>query len=150
MNEVIRLIISWNFSKSMLQKTLLLVGVLFLNISAFSQDWIKVGSEPDGTEYYLKNNTVNKTGNKKVFSKTVAKDLEYSNNGKIYKVDGSSIILYEYDCNNRRMKMLSISYYDSKEKLVYTTTIPSKYIEWKNVSSGTVNEMLFENSCKLF
>lgn len=77
---------------------------------------------------------------------------EYEKMGKPEKADKWSDFSYciyecEYDCINKRFRILTVEDFDSKGKRIVKTTSSKKNIKWLNVETETVGDYTFFFVC---
>jgi len=134
------------------------VAILFLLLTvrpAPAAEWVFCESNCSGHLYYDKTSIV-KTGDvAQVRTMTIFSDdgkAELSNAfKKIGKASGNpdllsySISSDEFDCVNRKMKILSMTIYNEKGAAIYTSV--SKNAGWDDVIPGTNGEILGKIVC---
>ena len=123
----------------------------FLIGSSQSNEWISIGKFND-TDYYLRLNKTNYDGTKKVWIKSVSKNLEsVSKTGKKVSLpNGYRLMLQEYNCSDRQTRMLSLTDYNSNGDVFSSHKFESYEIEWVDVLPDSVGEILLNKVCKLF
>ena len=136
----------------MRKQSILLVILFCLFFSKLSaQDWAFVCTNKDGKEkYYIKSTPVSNTeGMIKVWTKSSLPKYTNKRNGKTY-LNVESKILYEFDCGERKMQILSIIVYNSSGDII-SSYEPKEYeLEWKNAVPESIGELLLDKACELF
>ncbi|MBK9520503.1 MAG: hypothetical protein IPO13_02585 [Rhodocyclaceae bacterium] len=113
-------------------KKILLVYLLIASNLAFA-DWIKLSDNDDAT-VYIDLTTLRKDGNLRTVWQ-LHDEMKASNDGTL-----SSRILWEYDCNGERVRMLSASGYSGPKatgKKLYTFY---KTTEWRDIAPETMGQ----------
>ncbi len=128
-----------------------LLLIFFASQSCFSQNWIYVGKSGKGDTWYLRNITTSDYGNKKVWSKRLAKSITYQKRGKFYTmINGYCLELREYDCSGKQSKLLSLAYYNSTGSVVHSFRLQDYETDWDDVLPDSIGETLLNKFCFLF
>ncbi len=115
----------------------------------FAQNWSYIGSDVSGGKYYIRVNGTTEYGYQKAWTKTIKSVLTYYKAGRNYTLtNGHCIDLNECDCKNRRYRVSSYVYYNSKGILVHTYNVPSYAQEWSDVVPDSVGEAILEAACE--
>ena len=135
-----------------------LVLLLLVSNVIGSSDWVEYRTDENGSVWlYKKGNIEKKGGNyivqvwdKLVYSdkgreKYIQKNTEkgLSNEGfdKLSNIKG----LKEMDCNKRRYRLLSTTWYDTDDKVLYSDSIEG---DWDYIVSDSYGDILFKKVCK--
>lgn len=95
-----------------LQKLMLFISLFIFSLSfCQSDEWQYAGSSTSGNKYYFRNIEIDKYGYYKVWVKTQLKDKKVK--GKTIN-QGYSVELWQFDCAERKLKILAYADYDSK------------------------------------
>lgn len=148
---------------------ILIIGIAFTNCATSkyvdtSNNWQDVAV----TEYFevyvdttsiTKNNAIIKAKEKKVFTteesrqeyiaKIKNKYIELGTTKKADKWDNFGYYIYtsEYDCANKRLRILHIEDYNADGTLIQRTTTSKKNLKWINVDEETIRDYTFFFVC---
>ena len=107
--------------------------------------WI-VASDTDGHTRYVDVNTIRRSANTvKMWTLLDYKQPELDSNGKSYL---SSVRISEYDCAERRTRVLQASRYQGKMRGGDMVSSTNHTFSWDYVEPGTVGETILEIACK--
>lgn len=127
-----------------MKKTLLLLS-FFIFSFGYSQDW-KLLFEIEGATYYYKPNTDDNAWIKIVSSKTEYYSNESSQKSKI--VDGYKILLWKFDCRNKKIGVIKTSTYSKDGKIVDSNSVNEFLVEMDYVNPDSVGEELLTVFCE--
>lgn len=136
-------------------KTLILLFVtLFLEYNGFAQDWVYIGSDNDENKYYVKSTYVTKDvyeGSIKLWIKKEMKKVTIKKNGKpINYLNAKELQLFEIDCNEKKIKIVSSIVYNSQGKVVDSWTLRDYEQEWNDIVPDSIGEAISDKTCELF
>lgn len=81
----------------------------------------------------------------------MAKKLTYYKNGKANTLlNGFEVDLAEYDCSEKRNRLLSYVFYNSKGSVVSDYEFEDYETKWNTVVPESIGEMLLNKVCELF
>jgi TonB family protein len=127
----------------------LLILALILPFSLFSQDW-KVISVGNNSNYYIRKHSEN-PGDTKVWIKEEGPKIEYTNSaGKKVFIKGKHIFLWDINCDNKQIALISTTVYNSSGAVLNNTVIPSYSIEFQDVIPESKGEQWLDEACHLF
>ena len=90
-------------------KKIILVFLVFPFANIYSQQWeIMNIRDSDNTEYSYKSKSSNTA-----WVKTVQDKIEYFKNGKSAYTKGHEIVLYKFDCEEKKMGIMQVTVYDT-------------------------------------
>jgi ketosteroid isomerase-like protein len=134
-------------------QSIICLGIIFLFASqAWAADWIYYDTAAVGDVYYDKNSikkvneSIISVWNKDILSKK-AKIKYFSILKGIHKAPKNPSMLSYYtklmeiDCVNKKIKDISVIFYDEKDKVVYSSP-KSESGEWNDILPNTVGEKL--------
>ena len=112
-------------------------------------EWIYISTTVNGDKLYVKSSYVSKNESViKIWTKTEYKKLSLNKNGqKITYKDCKSLVLFEFDCLDRKIKYDSVIYYDSKGNTIKSSDTER---DWTNVFPDSGGEFLLDKVCNLF
>ena len=110
-------------------------------MQVMAADWVYLGKDKDGVSLY--GDIAGRTSNRAWFKHELNKPRK-SPNGKFYK---SAKMLREADCDNGRIKSLSIALYSSMENKVDSYTFPSFAQEYEYAIPDTIGESMYRFIC---
>jgi TonB family protein len=123
--------------------------LLVLPISLIAQDW-KVISVGDNSNYYIRKHSEN-PGDTKVWIKEEGPKVEYTNSGgKKMLIRGKHIVLWDINCSDKQIALLSSTIYNSAGTVLNNTVIPSYSIEFQDVIPESKGELWLNEACNLF
>ena len=141
-----------------MKKKHLTLAFFLVSLSIFSQNWIEVGKDKFGNEYYIKSSIVSKGGdfgNKdsiiKIWTKQTSKSFTDNRNKKkkvyynIYLIQ-----LFEFDCSNSSAKLLSRTFYTSKGGVIMGNDIEPYSTNWEVVVPDSMGEAILNKVCELY
>lgn len=110
-------------------------------------EWIKIYDDDEGYVSFVQNKKLPNSDEKyiKIWKKDFLKTIQYK---KLTYKNVKCISLLLVDCENKRMAILSNSYYTSKDKFIYSYEEP--YTDWQQMTPETVGELIVNEICKLF
>jgi hypothetical protein len=125
--------------------------LLFFIGRSQNNEWVKVGNEKN-TTYYLRSVKSEESHLKKIWVKQVSVNLEArsSSNKVVNLPNGSSLTLFLFDCEERRVKIISQTFYQSNGKVFNSFKWADYEQEWDDIIPDSVGEMLLNKSCELF
>ncbi len=130
---------------------------LFVGHNSISQDWVYIGTDVKGDKIWIKSKYVSKRGDYnneniiKVWDKKKSKINTIIKNHKEVKVYNVEILtLCEYDCKEKRRKLITKTIYNSKGDVIDSFTIPDYLQDWTEIVPESVGETILENVCELF
>ena len=128
-----------------MKKILLLL--FFVSLSSYSQNWIYTSKDKFGNKYYIKNKAVSvNDGVVKIWTKRTT--WKVTHNNKDY-LNCYMVVLYEYDCNNDKIRQLSFTIYNSKGGVIASGG-DSDFAEWDYVVPDSVEESRIKKTCEMF
>ncbi len=126
-----------------MKKTLLLLSFFILSFG-YSQDW-EMLFEIEGATYYYKPNTDDNAWIKIVSAKTEYYPDKFSKKAKI--VDGHKILLWKFDCRNKKIGIIKTSTYSKDGKMLYSDSINEFLAEMDYVNPDSVGDALLTVFC---
>ncbi len=125
-----------------------LIFLLILPFGLFAQDW-KVISVGDNSNYYIKKHSENPEDTK-VWIKEEGPKIEYTNNaGKKTFIKGKHIILWDINCTDKQIALISSTVYNSLGTVLNNTVIPKSSIEFLDVIPESKGELWLNEACNL-
>ena len=138
-------------------KPFLLFLFMVLTSKIFSQEWIYVGQDIKGNKTYCQSQYVSKGGNfgneniYKVWTKKVCKSTFIYKNGKNVAVNNVYILcLSEYDCSEKREKIIYTSTYNVNGNLITSYKVPEYLQEWDEIVPESIGKAIINKICELF
>ena len=128
-------------------KTLFPLLLLFLSATV-SADWVKItGTADTSSEKFIDTTAIRQTGP----MNTMRRVWELSNLAKSASNKALSIKHYmEYDCKDRRVRVLEESYFSEHMAQGESLTLPSREqnpSNWSGIAKGSVSEVVFNRVC---
>lgn len=116
---------------------------LLTSLFAYSQDWEQIG-ENDSGKYFYKPYTKNTAWVKKISDK-----IEYFVDSPIKPkiVDGYQLVLWKFDCDDKKIGILQINTYTAHEKLLQSRNVPSYLMKMDYVTPDSIGEIYIETFC---
>lgn len=144
-----------NFLIKIMKAIILLISVLLIGHKSIAQDWVYVGADTEGTKWYVKSSYVSKDGYSnsgiKIWTKMESKKTTVKKNGKtLTYTNTKELQLIFADCNDRRIKFVTTTVYNSQGKVVDTVTLEDYEQEWKDVVPDSMGEAMLDKICELF
>lgn len=137
-----------------MKKSILIL--LFISSVSYSQDWIKVGKDNFGNEFYISDAYLNKGGTLgydeniiKLWTKKVWIKLEDRRDGKnkvYYNVVFKELV--EFDCSEKKYRLISKNVYDSKGNLIISEN--SEYSDWEYAVPESAGLAVLNTVCTKF
>lgn len=151
-----------------------LIGLLFFigckstqqynNTLSDETNWVNIGVTDDFDIYVDTASIVQKDGRffareKKVYTtvegrksyvdKIRSRYEKMGNSKKAEKWNDFSYYIYysEYDCVNKRLRVLTVEDFDSSDRRIVKTTTPKKNLKWSDVNEDTVGDYTFFFVC---
>lgn len=112
-------------------------------------EWIDVRTLANGDKLFLKSSYVSKNESFiKIWAKKEFKKMSLNKNGRriTYK-NGTALALFEINCNDRKVKIDSNIYYDSKGNIIESSDTEG---DWENAIPDSNGEFLLEKACDIF
>ena len=126
----------------------ILVLLFFASISSYSLNCIYTNKDKYGNKYYIKNEAVSvNEGVVKIWTKQTS--WKVTHNKKDY-LNCYIIFLYEYNCNNNKVRSLSFTIYNSKGGVIASQTDDDLFVEWNYVVPDSVEEFRLKKTCEMF
>jgi hypothetical protein len=140
----------------------LLLLTLILNESFAQRDtttvtpdkpaWIFVGGDNSDTDWWIKSEYASKDfsfGNPliKIWTKRYEKTSKIKNT--VYK-NVKVLMLQQFDCKNKKHKILSVVYYNSAGKVIETASYDEYVYGWDDVVPETMGEIILNKVCEMF
>ncbi len=129
-------------------KKLLLTLMLAVMSSSAMAEWVEIGetdketTEAYATTFYADPNTIRKIGNRvKMWSLS-----DYKITSEEFGVT-SSKSQDEYDCKEKKQRVLFISFYSGHMGKGETVVIHNERGDWKPTSPGSANEAILKFAC---
>ena len=120
------------------------LAFLFVSSVAYSADWKLVTTSNSGEEFFVDSETIT-TDAQKGSAQSWSKAIKRKNGGELIK----SKALVEYDCRNRKHRLLSlITYTYSPDGTVRTSSGKEDY-NFRHVAPDTIAESIMLHSCKV-
>jgi hypothetical protein len=135
---------------------ILLISVLFIGHKSIAQDWTYVGSDTEGSKWYVKSSYVSKdgysnSGSIKIWTKKELKKTTVRKNGKtLTYTNAKELQLIFADCTDKRIKFVTTTVYNSQGKVVDSWTLEDYEQEWNDVVPDSMGEALLDKICELF
>lgn len=127
----------------------LLTFLVILPFSVSAQDW-KVISVGNNSNYYIRKHSEN-PGDTKVWIKEEGPRIEYTNSvGKKVFIKGKHIFLWDINCDDKQIALISATVYNSSGAVLNNTVIPSYSIEFQDVIPESKGELWLDEACHLF
>ncbi len=131
-----------------MKKLLLILLLAVVSSSAMAAEWVEIGetdketTEAYATTFYADPNTIRKIGNRvKMWSlsdyKIAMEELGIT----------SSKSQDEYDCKEKKQRVLFISFYSGHMGKGETVVIHNERGDWKPTSPGSANEAILKFAC---
>jgi len=115
-----------------------LMSILFLTPLAANADWILITRADDGTEFHIFDGSVEINGPSRKASILILKPQGSSDRVR-------SVLNYnEFDCANRRYRILRLAQYDSAGKQLTSFDEPT---EWATANTRTVADSIVDAAC---
>lgn len=127
-----------------MKKTLLLLS-FFIFSFGYSQDW-KLLFEIEGATYYYKPNTDDNAWIKIVSAETEYYPDKFSKKAKI--VDGYRVLLWKFDCRNKKLGVIQVTTYSKDGKVLNTYKENEILVEMNYVNPDSVGEGLLNTFCE--
>ena len=122
--------------------------LIFFSGDIYAQ-WIEAGRSTDNSIYYLRKHS-EKYGSTKVWVKEVSKSLAYyTKTGKKAFINGYSMTLYDTNCDEKQLALVSLTVYNLSGNVVSTTKLEEYEIDWQDVIPDSVGEMILTKACEL-
>lgn len=138
-------------------KPFLLFLFIVLTSKVSAQDWVYIGQDVKGNKSYCQSKYVSKGGNfgnesiYKVWTKKVYKSTFIYKNGKKVAVNNVyTLCLSEYDCSEKREKIISTSTYNTSGNLIDSYKVPEYLQEWNEIVPESIGEAIINKICELF
>lgn len=119
-----------------MKKTLLLLS-FFIFSFGYSQDWVML-FEIEGATYYYKPNTDDNAWIKIVSAETEYYPDKFSKKAKI--VDGYRVLLWKFDCRNKKLGVIQVTTYSKDGKVLNTYKENEILVEMNYVNPDSVGE----------
>jgi hypothetical protein len=126
----------------------------FLNISKiYSQEnWIEIGKSKISDETFYINSTYVSNDNNvvKVWIKTTIIKTVKTKSKSTKKIKTDKKFLYEFDCQNNKLRILYAVFYNSSGNVIDTYNPDEYSIEWEISIPDSLGEFLLNKSCELY
>lgn len=126
----------------------------FLNISKiYSQEnWIEIGKSKISDEIFYINSTYVSNDNNvvKVWIKTTTIKTVKTKSKSTKKIKTDKKFLYEFDCQNNKLRILYAVFYNSSGNVIDTYNPEEYSIEWEISIPDSLGEFLLNKSCELY
>ena len=112
-------------------------------------EWIDARTLANGDKLFLKSSYVSKNESLiKIWAKKEFKKMSLNKNGRriTYK-NGTSLALFEINCNDRKVKIDSNIYYDSQGNIIERSDAVG---DWENAIPDSNGEFILDKACSLF
>lgn len=135
-------------------KKIIALIIILCSQNAFSQDWIYVTTSiSSGNKDYIRSEYVSRTAYSiKVWTKSERKVATIYNEKAekitVYNVEIMS--LCEYDCEQRKHRLISSTTYNSNNAVIETFDMPYYRQYWSEVVPDSMGEAKLEKVCELF
>ncbi len=114
---------------------------LFIFSFSYSQDWKFLFKEPSKAYYYKPNNE------NTAWIKIVSNKIEYYQSGVLKSVDGYKLLLWQFECNPKKMGIKQIIVYSKKGKLMRKMPQKGYSVEMEDVIPTTNAEIFLNIFC---
>lgn len=116
-----------------------------------AQNWLYAFRTNDNSKIYIQKYSYKNSSDSKYWIKTVGKSIEYysAKLRKNIKIAGSSIVLWDINCNEKKYAILTGNTYNSKGSLVDNFKVSENLLEWKYTFPDTNGEILINFACNL-
>lgn len=126
----------------------------FLNINKiYSQEnWIEIGKSKISDEIFYINSTYVSNDNNvvKVWIKTTTIKTVKTKSKSTKKIKTDKKFLYEFDCQNNKIRILYAVFYNSSGNVIDTYNPEEYSIEWEISIPDSLGEFLLNKSCELY
>jgi hypothetical protein len=136
---------------------IILLSFLFVGNKGIAQDWVLVGADSDNNNWYIKSSYVSKdgydgtSGNIKIWTKKELKKTSVKKNGKtLTYTNAKELQLVFADCNDRKIKFVTTTVYNSAGKVISSWTLADYQQEWIDVVPDSMGESMIDKICELF
>lgn len=124
--------------------------ILFVAFSGYSQSWNYISKDKFGNKYYIKDKVVsNQNGIVRIWTKATVWKVYDSTKKKTY-YDCYQILLYEFDCENEKARVLTKTVYSSKGSIIAEESVDELFASWDYVIPDSVEAKMQETVCKLY
>ena len=124
----------------------LLISFLILPFSLFSQDW-KVISVGKNSNYYIRKHSEN-PDDTKVWIKEEGPKIEYTTAaGKKLFIKGRQIVLWDINCDDKQIALVSRTVYNSVGTVLNNTIVPSYAVDFQYVIPDSKGELWLNEAC---
>ncbi len=125
-------------------KTILFFCFLLLSKFCYSQDWKLLFEVEDGT-YYYKPNTSETAWIKVVSNKTTYYPNKAST--KLKTVDGYTIVLWKFNCEDRKLGLIQSNVYSKDGKLLDSIERNELLVDMRYVIPESIGEQMLTKFC---
>lgn len=123
---------------------IILLFFLISPLLAHSADWKLVATSRDHEEYFVDLETI-KTDERKGSAQSWSKTIERKNGSELVQ----SKALVEYDCRNRKHRLLSLITYSYSPDGEVKTSYGKEDYTFKHIAPETIAETIMLQSCKV-
>lgn len=128
--------------------------VCFLSINnLYSQEnWIEIGKSSISNETFYINSTYVSNDNNivKVWIKTTTIKTIKNKSKSSKKIKTDKKFLYEFDCQNNKLRILYGVFYNSSGNVIDTFNPDEYSIDWEIAIPDSLGEYLLNKSCELY
>lgn len=123
--------------------------VFFFSMEARAVDWVLYTTSPDGCCYYYDPQSIRRVSEDivRVWEKIVYSEKYIKKLGPKYFELSFDISLVEYNCSEKKYRLLSLSEYSKNEGIIEGLTTYDSH-SWDFIVPGSVVEPLFNIICK--
>lgn len=122
-------------------KKILFITTLFITNCLIAQEWISIGKDSNGDEYYYKPNT-----NYTAWIKQISTKISYYSNGK-KQIDGYTIQLMKFDCDDKKIGLIQSTTYSKQGKPVNSFDIDDILVKMNYVVPDSLGEDFLNTFC---
>ena len=126
-------------------------------LTSFAQDWVYVGADSDENKWYVKSEYVKKgslddsENSFRIWTKKELKKTTIKKNGKtLTYTNVKELQLIVADCEERKIKFVTNTVYDSQGKIIESNTLLDFLQAWVDVVPDSMGEAMLDKICELF
>ncbi|WP_439480931.1 surface-adhesin E family protein [Chryseobacterium aquaticum] len=129
-----------------MKKTLIFIFIIsFLKVYSQQSDWKYITGSKDNVEYFFKPKSHNTA-----WTKQVSKKVKYYTSGNVKSlktIDGYEIVLYKFDCSEKKLGLGSSVIYSKLGDVIKSTDIDEYEIEMFYIIPDSVGETILNSFC---
>ena len=131
--------------------------IVMIALTSFAQDWVYVGADSDENKWYVKSEYVKKgslddsENSFRIWTKKELKKTTIKKNGKtLTYTNVKELQLIVADCEERKIKFVTNTVYDSQGKIIESNTLLDFLQAWVDVVQDSMGEAMLDKICELF